>query len=97
MDLFNPNKLPIEIIMTALAIFGGVARYLNGYINGQGFKLSLFISSIVVSGFGGLMFGLLGLALDAPMYMLLVMAGLGGHFSDQTLKFIYELVKNKVK
>lgn len=97
MEDFNPRHLPIEIIMTLLAVFGGVARYLNGYINGQGFRFSLFIASIVVSGFGGLMFGLLGMALDAPMTLLLVMAGLGGHFSDQTLKFIYEIVKNKVK
>jgi H+/gluconate symporter-like permease len=91
------KNVPLEILIAILAIFGGVARYLNGYINGRGFKLSIFISSVIVSGFGGLMFGLLGSSMDLPIVMVSMMSGMGGYFSEQTLKFVYEVVKGKTK
>lgn len=97
MDSFNPKHLPIEVIMALVSILGGIARYLNGYLNGGGFKLSLFISSIIVSGFGGLMFGWLGLSMSLPDSILFVMSGIGAYFSEQTLRFVYEIVKNKTK
>jgi hypothetical protein len=91
------KNLPIEIVIAGIAVFGGIARYLNGYINGQGFRLSIFLSSIVVSGFGGLMFGLLGYSMDLPIVMVSMMSGMGGYFSEQTLKLVYEMVKSKSK
>lgn len=97
MDWFNFKHLPIEIIITALAVAGGIARYLNGYINGDGFKISIFLSSIFVSGFGGLMFGLLGSSMNLPLVMVSIMSGMGGYFSEQTLKFVYEIIKKKAR
>jgi hypothetical protein len=97
MDNFDPKHVPLEYLIAVLAVFGGVARYLNGYINGKGFKFSIFVSSVIVSGFGGLMFGLLGSSMDLPVVMVSMMSGMGGYFSEQTLKFVYELVRGKVK
>jgi len=97
MDNFDPHNVPLEYLIAFLALFGGVARYLNGYINGNGFKFSIFVSSIIVSGFGGLMFGLLGSSMDLPIVMVSMMSGMGGYFSEQTLKFVYEIVKGKTK
>lgn len=97
MEWINFKQIPIEYTIVAIAFFGGVARYLLGYINGGGFKFSIFLASIIVSGFGGLMFGWLGVTMNMPNQMLLVMAGMGGYFSEQTLKLIYELVTKKLK
>lgn len=88
--------LPIELVYGVVAVVGGVARYLNGYVNGEGFKLSVFLASAFVSGFGGFMFALLGQSLQMPEGMLWVMAGIGGFFSDQTLKYILEFLTKKV-
>ena len=84
-------------MVIAVAVFGGIARNLNGYVNGDGFKLSIFFSSIIVSAFGGLMFGWMGITLNVSTPMLFMMAGMGGFFSEQTLKFMYEIIKKKIK
>lgn len=86
---------PIEFLYGALAIVGGVARYLNSFINGSPFRLSLFLASGIVSGFSGFMFALLGQSLAFPPSVLWVMAGTGGFFGDQTLKFIMETLTKK--
>ena len=91
------KDVPIEIIYVALASMGGITRYLNGYINGEHFKFSIFLASGIVAGFSGFMFALLGDSLNLPTTMTNVMAGVGGFFGEQTLKFIMELVKKKVK
>lgn len=97
MDNFDFKHIPLEAALVIIAIFGGTARYLNGYVNGQGFKFTVFVSSVIVSGFGGLMFGWLGTTLNFSSPMLLMMAGMGGYFSEQTLKFIYEIIKTRSK
>lgn len=86
------NHLPIELFYTAIAVIGGIARYLSGYVNGQRFKLSILLASAFVSGFGGFMFALFGQTMQLPDPMLFVMAGIGGFFSEQTLEFILENV-----
>lgn len=90
------KQLPIEILFVAIAFCGGIARYLNGFTNGTPFKFSIFIASGVVAGFSGWMFALFGASMDLPQEMLFVMAGTGGFFGEQTLKFLMEQVtKNK--
>ena len=85
----------MEIVYGILAIAGGVARYLNSYVNGQKFKLGIFFASAVVAGFSGFMFALLGGTMNLPQTLISVMAGVGGFFGDQTLKFIMEYVTKK--
>jgi len=86
---------PIEIIYGAIATIGGVARYLNDYINGRGFRITVFLASAFVSAFGGFMFALLGETMGLPENMLYLMAGLGGFFSDQSVKLAMEYVTKK--
>lgn len=89
------KQLPIELLVVFIATMGGIARYLNGYTNGVPFRLSVFLASGVVAGFSGWMFALFGQSLQMPQEMLFVMAGTGGFFGEQTLKYIMESITNK--
>ena len=94
------EHISVEIITQLLygliAVCGGVARYLNSYANGQPFKLSILAASAFVAGFGGWVFALLGVTMDMPQNLLWVMAGVGGFFSEQSLKFAFEYFSRKV-
>ncbi len=79
------------------AVFGGIARYLNAYIHGQPFKLSIFLASVVVSGFSGYMFAALGESVAMPQNMLFVTAGIGGYMADQSMKFVMERITGNFK
>lgn len=91
----NFEHFPIEIFYVLMAVIGGVARYLNSYVQGERFNFAIFLASAFVSGFGGLMFAFLGQSMNMPQPMIYVMAGIGGFFSEQTLKLIFERVTNK--
>lgn len=89
------KEVPVEIIYGALAVAGGIARYLNSFVNGQKFRFSIFMASAVVAGFSGFMFALLGQSMAFTPTMIHIMAGVGGFFGDQTLKFLMEYVSRK--
>ena len=89
------KHFPVEVLYGFVAIAGGVARYLNGYVTGQKFKLSIFLASAFVAGFSGYMFALLGESMQMPQGWLFMMAGVGGFFGEQTMKFIMEIVTKK--
>ena len=89
------KQLPIEIFFVAIAFCGGIARYLNGFTNGVPFRFSIFVASGIVAGFSGWMFALFGQTLQMPQGMLFVMAGTGGFFGEQTLKFLMEYLTDK--
>ena len=89
------KHFPIEILYALIAVAGGIARYLNGFVNGVPFKLSIFLASAVVSGFSGLMFAYLGISMHLPAPFLYMMAGCGGFFGDQTMKFVMEYLTKK--
>mgnify|MGYP001583618661 CR=1 FL=1 len=88
---------PVTFIYGAIAVCGGVARYLRGYVDGAPFSIRIFFASAFVSGFGGWMFAVLGESISMPHALLFVMAGVGGLFSDQTMKFIFEYVQGKTQ
>lgn len=90
-------KVPIEAIYGSLAIAGGIARYLNAYVHGERFKFSILIASSLVAGFSGYMFALIGESINASQQLLFVMAGVGGFFGEQTLKFVLEYVQKRIK
>ncbi len=88
---------PVQFVWGAIAIFGGVARYLNGITqDGLKFRFSIFLASAFVAGFSGYMFALLGLSLNFPFTMISIMAGTGGFFGEQTMKLIMEYFGQKV-
>ena len=87
---------PVTFSYGAIAILGGIARYLNSYTkDGSPFSVKVLAASTVVSGFSGYMFALVGLSLSMPEPILFIMAGAGGFFGDQTMKFVMEYVKIK--
>lgn len=88
---------PIQFVYGLVAILGGVARYLNNYTNGQQFSFKMFVASAFVSGFSGWMFAVMGVSLALPQSMVFIMAGTGGFFGDQTMKFVMEYINNKTK
>lgn len=97
MDWFSKFPIePVQFIYGAIALCGGVARYLNMYMQQGIFSWSMFCASAFVSGFSGYMFALMGQSLSMPEPMTYMMAGLGGFFGDATLKFLYEVVKKRV-
>lgn len=88
-------KFPVEFFWVLAAVAGGVARYLNGYVNGHKFNLPTFIASAFVAGFSGVMFALWGDTMDLPAQVIHMMAGVGGFFGEQTMKFILERIAKK--
>jgi len=80
-----------------IAVVGGVARYLKGFTEGAPFSFSVFLASAFVSGFGGWLFALVGVSLHLPQPLLFAMAGVGGFFSEQSMKFVYEWAVGKIK
>ena len=91
------KTVPVEILFVLIAFLGGTARYLNGYTNGAPFKFGIFFASGIVAGFSGWMFALTGITLNMPDEMLFVMAGTGGFFGEQTLKYIMESITRRSK
>jgi hypothetical protein len=94
-DMEKFLHIPIEIISVVTAIFGGCARYLNDFVNGKPFSMSVFIASAFVAGFSGYMFALFGESLNLPLPMPNIMAGVGGFFGERTMKLILEYVAKK--
>lgn len=86
----------VHLTYGLIALCGGVARYLNGYTKGKPFSLTMFIASAFISGFSGWMFATLGMSLDFPQPFVFMMAGTGGFFGDQTMKFLYETIKKRI-
>lgn len=90
------DKIPLtQIIYGLVAMCGGVARYLNAYAQGRPFKISVLAASTFVSGFSGYMFATLGASMSLPNPLIFMMAGAGGFFGEQTMKFVMEYVQNK--
>lgn len=87
---------PIQFLYGAIAVFGGVARYLNSYVTGAPFKFRIFLASGFVSGFSGWMFALIGTSMHFQGTMLFIMAGTGGFMGDQTMKLIIEWLQKRI-
>jgi len=88
---------PLYLIMSAIATFGGIARFANDYQKGKASSWRLFFASIFFSAFSGLIFGLLGIALNLPEPLIFAMTGTGGYFADQSLKLVMEFVSRNIK
>lgn len=86
-----------QLLYVMIAVFGGLARYLNSYTKGTPFKLSIFFASAFVAGFSGWMFSQIGISMGMPVSMIYMMAGTGGFFGEQTMKYILEWLQNKGK
>ena len=91
-----PPVVVSAVIFSSIAVVGGIARYLNGYVNGVPFRFAAFCASTFVSGFTGYMLALVGLAMQFPEPILFIMAGTGGFLGDQAMKLVTEFLSGKI-
>lgn len=83
-------KLLAQLGYAVAAVFGGAARYMEGYIKTGQFKVGLAVANIFVSAFSGLMFAnfveILGINAQAGF----ALAGVGGFIGGEAVKWLYE-------
>ena len=86
---------PSDLIWILIALFGGLARYLDTYLKGkEQFSSPRMLATIIVCGFSGYMSAHLVL-LVYPTWALFS-AGIGGYAGVEALNVFFELWKNKV-
>lgn len=93
---YHSIEILAQLLYVAIAVCGGIARYLRGYVDGIPFSFGIFCASAFVSGFGGWIFALIGLSLNLPQFIVFAMAGTGGFFSDQALKLAFEYTAGRL-
>lgn len=86
---------PAQYIYGIVAVFGGVARYLNSFASGAPFKITIFFASAFVSGFSGWMFAQIGISIHATQEITFIMAGTGGFMGEQAMKYLWELLQKR--
>ena len=96
MDMEVLNKIPTEIIYVAVAAAGGIARYLQLYLNEGTFAWQHFIAHTLVSSFSGYMFyqfatNVVGMGDNT----IPIVAGLGGWMGVEALKLLEATLKKK--
>lgn len=94
MDLFG--KIPTEIMYVIVAAAGGVARYLQHYLNDGGFTWQHFFAHVIVSSFSGYMFyNFASGILNMPNNTVAIFAGLGGWMGVEALKMLESIIKKR--
>lgn len=87
-------KYLAELMWVLIAMIGGIARSLDGYIHSGVFpKVGMLVAHGVVSGFSGYMVAQVML-LVAPAWVL-VGAGVGGYLGTQGLDWIASILKTR--
>lgn len=83
------TKIPTEIVYVAVAAAGGIARYLQHYLNGSPFSWSRMIAHAGVACFSGYMFYSFSIdILGFPESTAAVFTGLGGWMGAEALKLL---------
>lgn len=89
-------KIPTEIAYVLMAAIGGVARYLQVYLNEGKFAWQHFIAHTFVSAFSGYMFFQFGSnVLQLGDNYMPIMAGLGGWMGVEALKMLELFIKRR--
>ncbi len=88
------KNIPVaEAAYAVIAVVGGVARYLAGYLKGEQFNMTHFLAHAFVSGFSGYIFahlsGLIGLDSNATFFI----AGLGGFMGTKAIELIIKKIE----
>lgn len=93
-ELFG--KVPTEVAYVFMAAVGGIARYLQSYLNEGAFAWQHFVAHTFVSAFSGYMFYQFGSnVVGLPASAMPVVAGLGGWMGVEALKMLEAFIKRK--
>jgi hypothetical protein len=89
------NNIPIELLWIVLAIFGGIARYLDTYLTGtEKFSIGKVVATMFICGFTGFLCAQIFL-LIYPSWAL-VSAGIGGYLGTEAIKVIVPIWKSRL-
>lgn len=87
-------KIPIDVIFIIVAIFGGIAKYLDTFLHGQEkVTAARVFSYVIVCAFTGWMSGEIMLIMY-PNWALIA-SGVGGYAGTQMMDLFVELMKIK--
>lgn len=86
------SKHVTPVLISLMAISGGVARYAQAYIDGRKFSWFKFIASMPVAMFTGTMFSYFGKFVGAGTEYVPMFAGLGGYYGGYALHIILDRV-----
>lgn len=86
-----------EWLYSIIAAVGGAARYLNLYLTTGQFLWPYFLANVLISGFSGLMFALMGKSMNMPIEFLYVCAGVGGFMGTNTLEWLAAIIQKRFK
>lgn len=89
------SKHVTPVLISLMAISGGVARYAQAYLDGQKFSALRFIASMAVSGFAGVMFGYFGITLGLKGEIVHVFSGIGGFYGTATLHYLFDQITHE--
>ena len=91
------TKLPTEVIYVAVAATGGIARYLQHYLNEGTFTWQHFLAHVFVSSFSGYMFYQFSVnVFGFPETTTAVFAGIGGWMGVEALKMLETIIKKRM-
>lgn len=94
-DGFSLVKIGAEFLWVIIAMFGGIARYLDSYIRtGQSPRWGILFAHALVSGFSGYMVA--QTVIQFSTQWALVAAGVGGYLGTQGLDWIASVLRDKV-
>ena len=91
------GKVPAELFYVTVAAIGGVARYLQAYLNEGEFALRHFCAHVLISAFSGYMFYQFAInILSLPETLIPVVAGLGGWMGVESMKMLEDWLRKKM-
>lgn len=89
------KQVSVEGVYVAVAAAGGIARYLQKYLEEGKFGFRHLIAHTIVSAFSGYMFGEFGLWLGMGERALFLLVGIGGYMGTESLKVIETIIKKR--
>lgn len=98
-DMRMPNKDPssyglvVWVLIAAMSIYGGFVKYIiDTKTNKTAWSWVAAFAQVAVSGFAGLIGGLISIESGLSIYYVLVVAGMSGTMGSVALSFFWERI-----